>query len=275
LEQAERTLDAIDTATLPPTSRPGHFLVRAGIAMRRIQANQARGALLQARLAADETGIPALMAEVAAALQSLDTPTARLGTNPVRLADIEALIATRTLIIDACRTTIRSGPTVIPLAGRPVLFALARALGEAWPHAAPREALIARAFAGKEADDSHRARLRVEIGRLRKLLRPLAAITATPTGFRLDTPSAAVLTPLEDAGHGQILALLADGETWSSASLALALGISARSVQRALDSLAAAGKVESTGKGRACRWIAATVPGFPTSMLLPGPPAEG
>jgi hypothetical protein len=243
--------------------------------MRRIQANQARGALLKARLAANETGIPALMAEVAAALQSLDTPIARLGTNPVRLSDIEALIATRMLIIDACRTTIRSGPTVIPLAGRPVLFALARALGEAWPHAAPREALIARAFAGKEADDSHRARLRVEIGRLRKLLRPLAAIIATPTGFRLDTPSAAVLTPLEDAGHGQILALLADGETWSSASLALALGISARSVQRALDSLAAAGKVESTGKGRACRWIAATVPGFPTSMLLPGPPAEG
>jgi biotin operon repressor len=117
--------------------------------------------------------------------------------------------------------------------------------------------------------------LRVEIGRLRKILRPLATITATSTGFRLDAPAVAVLTPHEDTGHDRILALLADGETWSSSALALALGISARSVQRALDSLAASGKVEATGKGRACRWIAATVPGFPTSMLLPAPSAEG
>ena len=57
---------------------------------------------------------------------------------------------------------------VISLATRPVLFALARALAEAWPGDVPRDALVARAFGAKLADESHRARLRVEIGRLRR-----------------------------------------------------------------------------------------------------------
>ena len=46
-----------------------------------------------------------------------------------------------------------------------------------------------------------------------------------------------------------MLAFLADGESWSSSALALALGASQRTVQRALDSLAAAGKVQSFGHG--------------------------
>lgn len=272
VDEAERALDSIGTTVLPPTSRPGQWLIRAGIAMRRIQATQARIALTQARIAADATSIPALISEVASATQTFDSPAARLGATPVSLAEVETLIATNTLIIDACRTTIRTGPAIVPLTGRPVLFALARTLAEAWPHDAPRATLIARAFKGRDADESHRARLRVEIGRLRKILKPLATLTATPAGFRLQpiqAPTVAVLTPPEDTGHDRILALLTDGEAWSSAALALALGVSPRSVQRGLEALAATGKVEATGKGRACRWIAASVPGFPTSMLLP------
>jgi hypothetical protein len=66
-----------------------------------------------------------------------------------------------------------------------------------------------------------------------------------------------------------MLAFLADGESWSSSALALVLGASQRSVQRALDSLAASGKVQSFGRGRARRWLTPPVPGFTTVLLLP------
>ena len=117
---------------------------------------------------------------------------------------------------------------MISLAQRPVLFALARALGEAWPGDVPRDALVARAFRARHADESHRARLRVEIGRLRALLRPLADVRATTRGFAL-VPRAArrevvVLARPVDEAHAAVLALLADGESWSSSALALALG---------------------------------------------------
>ena len=71
--------------------------------------------------------------------------------------------------------------------------------------------------------------------------------------------------------HAAVLAFLADGESWSSSALALALGASQRTVQRALDSLAAAGKVQSFGRGRARRWMTPPVPGFTTTLLLPAP----
>ena len=71
--------------------------------------------------------------------------------------------------------SVRDATTAVSLATRPVLFALARALGEAWPGDVPRATLLARAFGAKFADESHRARLRVEIGRLRAMLRTLVA----------------------------------------------------------------------------------------------------
>ena len=76
--------------------------------------------------------------------------------------------------------------------------------------------------------------------------------------------------PVEDE-NGDVLAFLADGESWSSSALAIALGTSQRTVQRALDSLAAAGKVQSFGQARARRWITPPVPGFTTTLLLPSP----
>jgi DNA-binding transcriptional ArsR family regulator len=173
---------------------------------------------------------------------------------------------------------VREAGTVASLATRPVLFALARALGEAWPADVTRDALVARAFRAKHADESHRARLRVEIGRLRALLRTLAGVSATKQGFALVPRRAAEVVvlarPVEER-HAAVLALLADGESWSSSALAFALGASQRTVQRALDALATAGKVQSFGRGRALRWMTPPVPGFTTTLLLPAPLPSG
>ncbi|HWW65286.1 MAG TPA: helix-turn-helix domain-containing protein [Sphingomonadaceae bacterium] len=280
LDAAEATLDTVDIDALPPASRAGHALVAAGIAMRRIKTAEARDAIERARRGA--RGIPALLAEVEHVAEALNAPAARLiaegGERPLRLAGIEALLASDTLLVDACRAVVRIGARVIPLTGRPVLFALARTLAEAWPADASRETLLARAFGARHADESHRARLRVEIGRLRKAIRPLAGLHATKRGFVLEphgTASVAVLAPPIEGPHGAVLALLADGEAWSSSALATALGISPRTAQRALEMLAAAGKAESFGQGRACRWTAPAMPGFPTSLLLPSPLPDG
>jgi hypothetical protein len=208
----------------------------------------------------------------------LNTPAARLiaggGERLLLLEEAEALLASKAFVVDACRHVVRYAGTVISLARRPVLFALARALGEAWPGDVPRDTLIARAFRSKHADESHRARLRVEVGRLRKMLQTLADVSATKRGFTLAPRRArevvVLALPVEEE-HAAVLAFLADGEAWSSSALALALGASQRTVQRALESLAAAGKVQSFGRGRARRWMTPPVPGFTTALLLPAP----
>ncbi|WP_238986829.1 helix-turn-helix domain-containing protein [Paracoccus sp. MKU1] len=282
LDQAEAVLRTLDTAALPPASRPGFWLVAAGIAMRRIRAGDARAALDRAARAAQQTGIAALAAEVAQARAVFDAPAARLIENGretlLDLSGVEALIGSEMLLVDACRNLLRGGAMLVPLAGRPVLMALLRALAEAWPGDVPRETLLARAFRARHADESHRARLRVEIGRLRGQLAPLAGISATGRGFVLEPCRGrriAVLAPPVEGDHAGLLALLADGEAWSSSALALALDVSPRSVQRALAVLDEAGRVEWFGHGRARRWIARSVPGFPTSLLLPAPVPMG
>jgi hypothetical protein len=252
--------------------------VVAGIAIRRLRTKAARAALARARHAAHRAGIPALTAEVDTADLVLNTPAARLiargGERVLLLEEVEALLTSNAFVVDACRHVIRRASTVVSLARRPVLFALGRALGEAWPGDVPRDALVARAFGSTLADESHRARLRVEIGRLRTVLRRLADVSATKRGFALAPRRArevVVLAPPVEEEHGWVLAFLADGESWSSSALALALGTSQRTVQRALDSLEAAGKVQSFGRGRARRWMTAPVPGFTTTLLLPAP----
>jgi DNA-binding transcriptional ArsR family regulator len=278
IDEAERTLAELDPAPFPAASRIVHQLVIAGIAMRRLQAKVARAALARAERAAHRAGIPALTAEVESAFLVLNTPAARLIVNGeerlLLLDEVEALLASNTLVVDACRHVVRAKGTVVSLAKRPVLFALARALGEAWPGDAPRDTLVARAFGSKLNDHSHRARLRVEVGRLRSALRTLADVTATKRGFALAPRRARkviVLAPPVEEEHAAVLAFLADGESWSSSALTLALGASQRTVQRTLESLAAAGKVQSFGRGRARRWMAPPVPGFATTLLLPAP----
>jgi len=278
LDEAERALAALDPAPFPPALRAAHELVVAGIAMRRLRTETARSALTRAKSAAQLAGIPALRAEVENAALILTTPAARLiargAERPLRLEQVEALLASKALVVDACRHVVRDAGTIVSLARRPVLFALARALGEAWPGDVPRETLLARAFRAKHADESHRARLRVEIGRLRAMLRPLASLNATKQGFALAPRRASEVVvlarPVEEP-HAAVLAFLADGESWSSSALALALSASQRTVQRALDSLAAGGKVQSFGHGRARRWMTPPVPGFTTTLLLPAP----
>jgi len=282
LDEAERLLVALDPTPFPPASRVAHELVVAGIAMRRLHTKAARAALARAEDAVRGAGIPALSAEVESASRLLDAPAARLiarGEERVlRLEEVEALLSSKALVVDACRFVVRSAGTAVSLARRPVLFALARALGEAWPADASRSTLVACAFRGKDADESHRARLRVEIGRLRRELRVLADVSATKGGFAL-VPRAArevvvLARPVEEE-HAAVLAFLADGESWSSSALALALGASQRTVQRALDELAAAGKVQSLGRARALRWMTPPLPGFTTTLLLPAPlPSE-
>jgi DNA-binding transcriptional ArsR family regulator len=219
-----------------------------------------------------------LAAEVESASLVLNTPAARLIARGeerlLLLEEVEALMASKALVVDACRHVVRDARTVISLARRPVLFTLARELAEAWPADVPRGTLVARAFRAKAADESYRARLRVEVGRLRTVLRTLANVNATKRGFALVPRRAREVVvlawPVEEK-HAGVLAFLADGESWSSSALALALGESQRTVQRALDSLAAAGKVESFGRGRARRWTTPSVPGFTTTLLLPAP----
>jgi hypothetical protein len=278
LDEAERLLAGLDPSPFPPASRAAHELVVAGIAMRRLRTKAARTALTRAARAAAAAGIPALTAEVETAFLVLETPAARRIANGherlLRLQDVEALLASKALVVDACRHVVRVESEVVSLATRPVLFALARVLGEAWPGDVSREMLLARAFEAKHADESHRARLRVEIGRLRAALRAIAGISATKRGFSLvprrGGEVVVIARPVEDE-HGAVLAFLADGESWSSSALALAMGASQRTVQRALDALAAAGKVQSFGSGRARRWMTPPVPGFTTTLLLPAP----
>ena len=282
LDEAERALAKFDAAPLPPALRSAHDLVVAGIAMRRLRTKTARNALVEAERAARHAGIPALLAEIENIALVLNSPAARLiapgEERLLLLEDVEALLASGALVVDACRHIVRDTDTIVSLTTWPVLFALARALGEAWPADVSRSTLLARAFRAKHADESHRARLRVEIGRLRLKLRPLADVDATTLGFVLAPRrgrKVVVLAPPVEDQHASMLALLADGESWSSSALSLALGASARTVQRTLDSLAIAGKVQSFGRGRARRWIAAPVLGFTTTLLLPGPLPSG
>jgi hypothetical protein len=281
LAEAERALVDLDPSPFPAALRTAHELMVAGIAVRRLHTRTARAALGRAREAALRARIPALTAEVENAFLALDTPAARLMAGgeerPLILEEVEALLASKAFIVDACRHVVRNSGTVIPLAKRPVLFALARALGEAWPRDVARDTLVARAFGARIADESHRARLRVEIGRLRAMLRPLAVVSATKQGFKLAPRRArdvvVLARPIEDHAleHAAVLALLADGESWSSSAIAVALGASQRTVQRALDSLAEAAGVQPVGRGRARRWMTPPVPGFTTTLLLPAP----
>ncbi|HKD82433.1 MAG TPA: HTH domain-containing protein [Candidatus Angelobacter sp.] len=278
LEEADLLLADLDPSLFPPVSRTFHELVIAGIAMRRLRTKEARAALARAERAAHRAGIPALTAEVESASRILNTPAARLiaqgDERSLMLEDVESLLASKTIIVDACRNVVRQADTLVSLARRPVLFALARALAQAWPRDVPRDVLLARAFGAKFVDESHRARLRVEIGRLRRVLRKLAGISATQRGFALlpqrGRKIVILARPVEEE-HADVLAFLTDGESWSSSALALALGVSQRTVQRALDSLAAEGKVQSFGRARARRWITPPVPGFTTILLLPAP----
>lgn len=276
LDQARAALAPTETEGLPPLLAATAHLTRAELALRALQPSAAQAALDQAQQAARRAGVPALQAEVADTRAALEHPAARRleadGEQMLRLADVAALRASGTLVVDACRRGLRAGPVWVPLAGRPVLFTLAQALAEAWPGDVSRHALIERAFRTRRPDETHRARLRVEIGRLRSLADGLARVEATPKGYALrpfNERPVVVLAPPIDGPQAALQALLADGAAWSTSALALALGASQRTVQRALAELEATGRARSIGRARARRWLAPPLAGFTTILLLP------
>ncbi|MEO5794135.1 MAG: helix-turn-helix domain-containing protein [Rhodoferax sp.] len=276
IDEAAATLARLAQHTLPPPLAAVADLAAAELALRSLRIDVARAALARAEAAAQHARVPALLAEVAQARTALDQPAARQlsahGEKLLRLDAVAALLASDTLVVDACRHGIRAGAVWLPLARRPLLFALARALATAWPGDVDREALIADAFRTRHPDETHRARLRVEIGRLRALAKEMAQIEATTRGFILQPRNArpvAVLAPPIDGDQASLVALLSDGAAWSTSALALALGDSQRTVQRALAELEAAGRVRAIGQARARRWLAPTLAGFTTILLLP------
>jgi hypothetical protein len=282
LDEAAAALTVPNARDLPPSLVAIAELAAAEVALRTLQTAPALAALDRARAAAERARVPALVAEVAEARAALDRPAARRvhggHEQPLRLAEVELLLASGALVVDACRHGVRAGTTVLPLARRPVLFALARALAEVWPGDIERNVLIARAFRTRRPDATHRARLRVEIGRLRALVAPIARIEATERGFALlprGERGVVVLLPPIDGEQASLLALLADGAAWSTSALGLALDASQRTVQRALVELEAAGRVRSIGRARAQRWLSPPLAGFTTILLLPAalPPA--
>jgi hypothetical protein len=266
-------------------------LTLAELALRSLRVAAAREALAQAREAAARARVPALVAEVDEALAALQRPAARrlvpgdggaAQKQPLRLDEVAALLASGALVVDACRHRLGAGGVDegegggaapwLSLARRPILFALARALAQSWPGDAERDALIATTFRTHQPDETHRARLRVELGRLRALMKPWARIEATARGFALRPlagRAVAVLAPPIDGEQASLQALLADGAAWSTSALALALGDSQRTVQRALAELQQQGRVRSIGQGRTQRWLAPPLAGFTTILLLP------
>ena len=276
LDQAAAALARLDASGLPPSLAAVAELTAAELALRSLRTGAARDALARAHDAAERARVPALLAEVGEAQAALDRPAVRRllagGEQALRLGEVEALFTSGALVVDACRLGLRAGAVWLPLARRPVLFALARALAEAWPGDADRQALIACAFRTRRPDESHRARLRVEMGRLRALVAGLARVEATGRGFVLKARAArdvVVLAPPVDGDQASLVALLSDGAAWSTSALALALGSSQRTVQRALAELEEAGRVRSIGRARARRWLSPPLAGFTANFLLP------
>jgi len=276
LDECAAALARLDTLGLPPSLAAVAELAAAELALRSLRIGPARDALARANEAAGRARVPALLAEVAEMRSALDRPAARRlsasGEQTLRLDEVAALLASGELVVDACRRGLRTGAAWRPLARRPVLFALVRALAEAWPNDVDRETLIARAFNTRRPNETHRARLRVEIGRLRALVAEMASIEATSRGFVLKPRRAkdvVVLAPPIDGDQASLVALLSDGAAWSTSALGLALGASQRTVQRALVELEAAGRVRSIGRARARRWLSPPLAGFTTILLLP------
>ncbi|SFL88938.1 helix-turn-helix domain-containing protein [Variovorax sp. OV329] len=276
LAEAAAFLDGLDASGLPPVLEAVAELSAAELALRSLRTEEAKASLARARQAAYRAQVPALLAEVADAWAAFERPAARQlkqGTEAaLRLDEVEALLASGALVVDGCRHGLRVEAQWLSLARRPILFALARELAAAWPGDVAREDLIHSAFRTRDPDETHRARLRVEMGRLRALAAPMAGIESTARGFVLKPApgrEVVLLAPPIDGEQASLVALLSDGAAWSTSALAQALGDSQRTVQRALAELEAQGRVRAIGQARARRWLAPPLSGFTTILLLP------
>jgi len=237
---------------------------------------------VKAQKAAAEARIVPLLGEIAAARRRLREPVARVVVEgrerAVSIHELPDMAASGKLAIDGCRREVRLGSHVVSLVTRPILLELLVALAEAAPRDVGRDALIARAFGARRVNDSHRVRLRVELGRLRKLLIRVAEVRATTAGYELAARGGVgcvLLLPPVPGEASALFALLRSGEAWATSALAAAVGKSQRAVQRALSGLEQDGKVRAIGKGRAQRWVGAPSAGFATTLLLVAPGTLG
>ena len=276
LDEAEAMLAQLNGSSLSPALAAVAELAAGELAARSLHIERACAALSRARQAAERARVPALLAEVEEAQAALDRPAARClrsgGEQTLRLHEVAAFLDSGALVLDGCRRCLGIGDAWLPLARRPILFALARALAQAWPGDIDREGLIAQAFRTRRPDATHRARLRVEISRLRALVAGTARIEATARGFALrplDGREVVVLAPPIDGDQASLLALLSDGAAWSTSALAMAMGDSQRTIQRALAELEAAGRARSIGRARTRRWLSPPLAGYTTILLLP------
>jgi hypothetical protein len=281
-ERAGRELSKLSLEGTPPRLAALIQLTAADLAMKSVDGAGAERALSLAREAAVRARIVPLVAEVEKAERQLREPVARAietGTErAVLLRELPELWGSGRLVVDACRREVRFGAQRVSLVTRPVLLDLLVALAEAAPGDVSRDALITRVFGAKRIDDSHRVRLRVELGRLRKLVVKCAEVRATPRGFELAAhgeASCSLLLPPGDGEASALLALLRSGDAWATSALSAAIGRSQRAVQRALAMLERDGKVRAVGAGRARRWVAAPAAGFATTLLLVAPGTLG
>lgn len=276
ITRAERSLDPLDFDALPSALAGLGRLLQARVAIRRIAARKAERLVALAAQHAAQSGISALEREIEQTRRVLKAPAGRVlsetGGQSLLLSDVERLLELPGLLVDACRRQLTFQRQTIGLSKRPVLFALIERLASEPRLEASREQLVRYAFESKACNESHRARLRVEIGRLRALLRGVAGITATRAGYQLlPHRSAAVrlLLPPLTGPHADVLALLSDGQAWSTASIALALGKSQRSVQRACRALRSEAALVALGRGPYQRWLSASLQPIAPALLLP------
>ncbi|MBF5043797.1 helix-turn-helix domain-containing protein [Aggregicoccus sp. 17bor-14] len=271
LDEARRTvqevLEAAPTADLQAVA----LLARAELALRAIAPSEARDALLSARRRLQEAPNPLLERELAALQQELSRPVARLlragALREVDLFAVEAAAGGDLVLVDACRRLVVAGPASCSLARRPILFSLLGLLARAWPAPVARDLLAAQAFDTRLVNDSYRARLRVEVGRLRKALASLGVEpVATREGYALTAArEVALLLPLSDGEAARLSLLLANGAAWSARGLAEHAGVSPRTAQRALAALVSSGAALRTGSGKQVRYAR---PGLPLASRL-------
>lgn len=275
LGEARRVVGDVLASRLPPDVRAIASLAEAEIATRALAATDATAALARARTALEGAPNPLLSRELAAREAELSSSVARIEqAGAARDADLFAIEEAGRgdlFLVDACRRIAIAGRARVPLAKRPVLFMLLVDLARAAPASVSRDALAAHAFEARKINESHRGRLRVEIGRLRKVLEGLGAEpVATPDGYSLHSRRpVALLVPRDEDDASRVAILLGDGASWSAQQIAESAGISKRTAQRALSELVDSGRALRTGGGRNVRY---TRPGAPIAsrMLLLG-----
>ncbi len=275
LDEARRVAKKVVASSRAPDVRAIAWLAQAEIAIRSVSATDARDALSRARACLEEAPNPMLARALVALEAELSLPIARIQhAGALRDADLYAIEASSSgevLLVDACRRLAFARRGDVSFARRPVLFAILLVLARAWPASVPRDALAAKAFDVRRVNDSHRMRLRVEVGRLRKELKHVEAEPiASDDGYRLaSTCDVAVLLPPDDDDATRVALLLRDGAAWSVRGLAEHAGVSKSTAQRALDALVETGGAVRSGRGKDVRY---THPGTPIAsrMLLLG-----